>query len=580
MRKSKVKLGGNVKQWYNNKRDIQMEKMKKMKQTEEYSSYGNNVDNDNVLRDDNANYSINNIKYEKRDKDLTFYLKCVSLDNAGNIEINNDNLDLDKLKNIILEINPNADIADKFISKLKQGGASLLDTILDSRVEEEYNSFNNFIINNYATFDERTRLENIIDNIGATGIIADITIRGNHLHNLQDFIRENNTAIYTKNINIDLGNSYVFNHNNNVSLSGNNLSYQLQYQHKDYNKNIVEAFQKKFIDNYRDIQNLIDSHKRYINILPDKHKCTINDYTNPNGYRFYAKYFKSNRANWLNIYTGAERDADQNRPIPPENAGYRFCFGDAFLTQIKDYYDRLVNRDEQRPGLNDALNRRLTNHRHPINQLSDFASLLNQNDWNEILNSFETDMNNIIKLAPTTDKEIYCYRGADRHVIENQHDTQPPYNSLQYYQTTRITSFSISFDCAKFFYYSENSKDYMNVLPEACIYRTTIMRGVNLLFIEQLTTCQTEYEFITPSYTAIIDPQGFDNISRSTSILPTLPQYVANHPKNIKYNNINNRFGISGKLYDQIQSMDIIVIGSPPAPLPRPDWYRPDWYQQ
>ena len=583
MRKSKVKLGGirnveTVKQWYNNKRDIQM---KQMKQTEEYSNYGNKEDTEIVHRDNDANYSINNIQYEKqRNKDLTFYLKCVSLDDADNIEINNDNLDLDELKNIILEINPNADISENFISKLKlkKGGASLLDTTLDISVKGEYNLFNNFIINNYATFDERTRLENIIDNIGATGNIADITIRGRNLHNLKTFIQTNNSSNYTKNINIDLGNSYDFNHNNNVPLSGYNLSYQLQYQHKDYNKNIVEAFQKKFIDNHQDIQNLINLHKIYIEqILPDKHKCTINDYTNPNGYRFYAKYFKSNRHNWLDIYTGAAVDADRNRPIQAENPNYQFRFGDAFLTQIKDYYDRLVHRQVQHPRLNDignTLNRRLNNPRHPINHLSDFHTLLNQNDWNEILNSFETDMNNIIKLAPTTDKEIYCYRGADRHVIENQHDTQPPYNSLQYYQTTRITSFSISFDCAKFFYYSENSKDYMNVLPEACIYRTTIMRGVNLLFIEQLTTCQTEYEFITPSYTAIIDPQGFDNISRSTSILPTLPQYVANHPKNIKYNNINNRFGISGKLYDQIQSMDIIVIGSPPAPLPRPDWYR------
>ena len=105
MRKSKVKLGGirnveTVKQWYNNKRDIQM---KQMKQTEEYSNYGNKEDTELVHRDNDANYSINNIQYEKqRNKDLTFYLKCVSLDDADNIEINNDNLDLDELKNIIL----------------------------------------------------------------------------------------------------------------------------------------------------------------------------------------------------------------------------------------------------------------------------------------------------------------------------------------------------------------------------------------------------------------------------------------------------------------------------------------------
>lgn len=547
MRKSKIKLGGNKEdeKLYNNNN----------KQTKDNYEYD---DKDTEI----ANYNKKKIQYNKYNKDLTFYLKEISLDNANDIEINNDYLNLEILNDIILKLYPDANISDKLTSKFKfkKGGASLLDDDVSNRVRDEYNIFNNFIMNR-ATLTQRTRLENIIDNIGATGNITDITIMGSNLTNLRDFIRDNNSSNYQKNININIGNSYVFSSNNDVPCSGTNLSYQLHYQHKDYNKNIVEAFQKNFIDNHQDIQALIRLHNIYISLLPSPYRCTINDYTNPNGYRFYSKYFKSNRPNWLEIYTGIAIDTDRNRHIPAENDTNQFRFGDAFLPQIKEYCDNLQQRRPSTPLIHakleriiPVLNSRLNSARYPIDNLSDFYNILHQDDWNEILKIFEIGLNNIIILAPTIDKEIYCYRGADRHVIENQHSTQPPYSSLQCYQTSRITSFSISFDCAKNFYYSEGSTDYTTVSPEACIYRTTIMRGAKMLFIEQLTTCQTEYEFITPSNTVIIDPYNLR--------LPTLNQYIANHSTNIKYNNIDNRFGISGKLYDQIQSIDIIIIGS------------------
>jgi hypothetical protein len=91
-----------------------------------------------------------------------------------------------------------------------------------------------------------------------------------------------------------------------------------------------------------------------------------------------------------------------------------------------------------------------------------------------------------------------------------------------------------------------------------------------MLFIEPLTTCQYEYEIITPTDTIIVDPLGFDGNSRSSTELPSLNDYLANHTNNIKYNNIYNRYGISGKLYDQIKSLDIIIVGSPPPPPPPP----------
>ena len=94
------------------------------------------------------------------------------------------------------------------------------------------------------------------------------------------------------------------------------------------------------------------------------------------------------------------------------------------------------------------------------------------------------------------------------------------------------------------------------------------MRGSNMLFIESLTTCQAEYEIITPTNTVIVDPQGFDGSSSSSSALPSLVDYINNNG-NLKYNNIENRFGISGKTHDKIKSIDIIIVGTPPQPPPR-----------
>ena len=506
------------------------------------------------------------------DKNLTLYLEPIPLELAKEIEIRNPKFELDIflniVKKIVKKINPNVEQSFPNFFKFVKGGASLLDPDagITEDVNREYNVFNDFI-NNNPDVHERIRLENLIDNIGATGNAADnIIINRRNLPNLQNFIITNRRIDDNpENITINFGQRYDFTRNNIVQ-QGADVYYQLQYNHVGYNKNIVELFQKNFIDNYRNIQSLIARHNAYIATLSVYKKCTINDYTNPNAYRFYSIYFKSGLPNWLDIYKGTAQDPRAVRPILAEVN--QFIFGDAFLRQIQAWNDIFnFSNHTSYNAIKAKIDNRLIDNRKTVHDPSDFNDL-SQDAWNEILILYEHSLHEIIIGAPTSDTEIYCYRGVSRHVIENQSAISDPTVSLQCYYTSRITSFSISFDCADSFYTTYYHYPHDNVPPDACIYRTTIMRGSNMLFIESLTTCQAEYEIITPTNTVIVDPQGFDGDSSSSSALPSLVDYI-NDNRNLKYNNIENRFGISGKTHDRIKSIDIIIVGTPPQPPPR-----------
>ena len=595
MRKNKVKLGGRSTELVANTNDTLISSLDNQEMHQVKSS--NNVTlnakakiiNDQLMEkreqkieDINVKYKakideINNAKHIHQliniiegDKNLTLYLNPIPVKLANKIEIKNAKFDLEIFQNIVKNINPNINF-ENLVSNIFKGGASLLDDAanIDPNVNREYNYFNDFI-NNNPHVPERIRLENIIDNIGATGNAANITINGNNLTNLQEFIIANRIDANQENITIDFGQRYDFIMNNNLALVGNNISYELQYNHVGYNKNIVELFQKNFIDNRANIQRLIDRHNEYIATLSVYEKCTINDYTNPNAYRFYSIYFKSGLPNWLDIYTGYVTDTRAGvRPILAEEQAKKFVFGDAFLRQIQAWNDIFNSAADYTSytAIKAKIDNRLIHNRKTVHDLSDFHDL-SQDAWNEILILYEHSLHEIIIKAPTSDKEIYCYRGVSRHVIENQSAISDPTVSLQCYYTSRITSFSISFDCADSFYTTYYHYTHDNVLPDACIYRTTIMRGSNMLFIESLTTCQAEYEIITPTNTVIVDPQGFDGSSSSSSALPSLVDYINNNG-NLKYNNIENRFGISGKTHDKIKSIDIIIVGTPPQPPPR-----------
>ena len=513
-------------------------------------------------------------------KNNTLYLKCIDAKIAHKIKIKNNSFTIEKLNDIIKNIGIEKKLNNKnlpFLTIKRTGGSSLLSSDNDQQIKEEYSKFTTYIDKLPSNSRQKEDLENIIDSLAYGRGNLDIIIKDDNnndqtLDLLKQFIITNNQSS-DSNITFDMGSKYQLINIDNDALNGQ-IGYTLEYTFRQYNKNIVESFQKKFIENHTNIQALINSHIGYIATLSTKEKCTINDYTNPEAYIFYSKYYKSGDANWLNNYI--------------QNSNQQFEFGDAFLPQIYDYHDEYIKplvageassgrdvRMLENPNyleINTELNNMhsvFKTQRKNINELSWFYDKLIKKDWEKILEKFEFDLNNIIMNAPVAPSNIHCYRGANKHVIENQTAIDNANISLNCYQTSRITSFSISYRAAQNFYYSNGLKNVDTVLQDACLYRTTIMEGANVLFIEPITSCDTEFEIITPSDTVIVDPIGFDpDTQTSTTELSTSAAYILDHKKNIKYNNIDDRTGIYGRHHEKIQSIDIIVVGCPP-PAPR-----------
>jgi len=556
----------------------------------------------------------NLIKPKRNNDDFTFYTKLLP-ENADDLKLQNDVLTLEEL----VKYYPN--IKNDQLNKLFKGGDSLLDSRINDQVKSQYDLYCDYIQSKSDTFirrrdDIRTTCNEFIKNIIQHGnIVIDNPPGGRiELPNLTSFIKSNYTE-HNNNIKIDIGYKYIFNSIDNIQYNyrvGSSVSsimepydyeqdglasYNLEYKYYDYNKNIVESFQKKFIENNQNIQNLIISHMNYIKFnLDARAKYVINDYTNPQGYSFYAKYYKSGLNNWFQIYKGLAPSViipSSGQTIEPEYSNHRFMFGDAFYHQIKQYMDECLipyieatilagNRDIIDQNLltfyDDYRGGRFSfnNRRNTMNEQSHFHNILSQEDWNYIFYMYECELNQIILNAPKTTAPIEVYRGTDRHVFVNQYATDNPNISLNFYLTARPTSFTIDYTIAKSFYLSNSGAiDGYNVKSTACLYRTNILPGCSLLFIEQLTTCTGEYEFIVASNTCIIDPEGFDErTNASSSQLPSSDEYSISSNQNLKYNNIKNSTGIYGTSDDSVKSRDILIIGSLPPPPARPMPFR------
>jgi len=581
-----------------------------------YYDYENNkIIVENIKKQQDKSMDERNlIKPKRNNDDFTFYTKLLP-ENADDLKLQNDVLTLEEL----VKYYPN--IKNDQLNKLFKGGDSLLDSGINDQVKSEYNLYCNYIQSKSDTFirrslDIRTTCNEFIKNIIQHGnIVIDNPPGGRiELPNLTSFIKSNYTE-HNNNIKIDIGYKYKFNSIDDIQYNlreGSSVSsimepydyerdglasYNLEYKYYDYNKNIVESFQKKFIENNQNIQNLIISHMNYINFnLDARAKYVINDYTNPQGYSFYAKYYKSGLNNWFQIYKGlapSVRIPSSGQTIEPEYINHRFMFGDAFYHQIKQYMDECLipyieatilagNRDIIDQNLltfyDDYRGRRFSfnDRRNTMNEQSHFHNILSQEDWNYIFYMYECELNQIILNAPKTTAPIEVYRGTDRHVFVNQYATNNPNISLNFYLTARPTSFTIDYTIAKSFYLSNSGAiDGYNVKSTACLYRTNILPGCSLLFIEQLTTCTGEYEFIVASNTCIIDPEGFDErTNASSSLLPSSHEYSISSNQNLKYNNIKNSTGIYGTSDDSVKSRDILIIGSLPPPPARPMPFR------
>lgn len=336
-----------------------------------------------------------------------------------------------------------------------------------------------------------------------------------------------------------------------------------KYNAHEYNDDIVTDFEKNLIESQDYIKSFMQKQNDAIkDKLTAEERWTIVDYTADIANPFYGCYKSKNFTqasglSWLQLF---------------ELKYNTLNFGNAFLPQILKYIDFILkNKSTHQTTYNkiesvygshnyDDIQIRYINATNTIRGESPFAHVFDINDWEEILKLFEEDINAIIKKMPTPDKPIYCYRGVTRNYINlDAYDATFSDNySLKCYYISRITSLSINFEKAKQFYNMDHSDN-------SCLYRVAIMPGCNMLFISSLSIFPNEYEIILPTYSIVLDAEGWN----SQIDLPVIRSYEGYQRyfneraiNSIKYNNRNNEWGVCGTENDKLKSLDIVIIGS------------------
>ena len=279
-------------------------------------------------------------------------------------------------------------------------------------------------------------------------------------------------------------------HNDKYTLQiTSNNSIDVVYNYYEYNKDIVLAYEINFIENIANIHKYIFQHKIYLQDLSDYDKATIAYFTEESSFKFY-KLFKLNNEKWINICNFQK---------------------DAFLEQIKS----LGYNDGD--GIIDSYN-------------NDSRYILSIEEWRNVLNKFSDDLDRIINNSPPLENNIYCYRGASKHYIND--NISESITSDMVYKFNEQTSFTLIFDVAYKFYMQG-----MGDNSERCIYRTTLMKGSKALFIAPLSTISNEIEILIPS----------------NSVALTNSKKIEDN-----YNNAKNKFDICSS--KQIfKSLDLII---------------------
>jgi|LakMenEpi03Aug12_release.lakeMendotaPanAssembly.Ray.scaffolds.fasta_scaffold00546_60 hypothetical protein len=351
---------------------------------------------------------------------------------------------------------------------------------------------------------------------------------------------------------------------------GNILRYT--YDAYNYNEDIVIDFERKLYENQEYITEFMTKQNDFIdtNLTPGE-RWTIRDYTSYTANPFYGAYKTSKilkTSDWFNRYKVDAKNYIMNfdNAYLPQILKYIKSKREfnALETYINDNLETLVNivSDYGELSLDERYSRDVADVRNKI--------LFTQEDWEKILDIFEEDVNNIIKKMPTPEKPIYCYRGVTYHYVSldawdarvDAMGGNPDY-SLNCYYLSRITSLSLDFDKAKFFYESLDSGRHVN--PDKHLYRAVIMPGCNMLFVSSLSALPEEYEIILPTYSLVLDAKGW-NDQLTTPALKKLDEYQnafnVRTLDRIKYNNRTNVNGICGRKQDKLISSDIVIIGT------------------
>lgn len=433
------------------------------------------------------------------------------------------------------------EITDEFLTLLETNNYTSIILSQFNNIFESYKSTNNGVILNESILLKKESFNNFNINGGATINIKDDDINKdliqycNDIKNgdnedIQNFVEENdnnilkstkylkdiiknNKGTIKKNITISYNPVYDYNNCNKKTTPNNDVETSKEFSYKKYNKDIIEAYEKHFLDNFSKWEKFIEKQKIYIENLSTENKRIIQDYTKPSSFDFY-KLSKSNTAEDITKFNNDPK-----------------LFGDSFYKQINQLYPEKFSKDYQ----NWLLNNRT--HQYSI---SEFKDILSSDEWIKVLNQFIKDIDNIIKEAPIVTEILYCYRGVSNHYIKNG-DYSKSYN-VRIFTSDRLSSYTLDFNIAKNFSYLGDKPTDFN-----CIYRTAIMPFSRILYVAQLSLIPNECEFISPTDSVFIYNVDTDR----NDIIPKE-----------SYNNINNGYGICSKQDDLFYSLDTILFST------------------
>ena len=233
------------------------------------------------------------------------------------------------------------------------------------------------------------------------------------------------------------------------------------YKYYDYNKDLVLAFEKNFIDNIENMNKYIHKQNIYLNSLSYDDKYVIFDYTNKISSSVYKK-FKNNNKEWMEDIKN---------------------IGDAFLPQI---YNVIGNDSNQKlPTIRNSNSKSLFD--------------LDIKTWIKVLNTFTDDLDKIIRKSPKLEDDIYCYKGCANYDYNSGVYNDKDMFILKLFKFTIPipSSFTLSYKVAKYYY------DMKIGFP--ILLRTTIMKGCNALFISNIGDISEKYDFeiVIPSNSII-----------------------------------------------------------------------------
>ena len=329
------------------------------------------------------------------------------------------------------------------------------------------------------------------------------------------------------------------------------------FSHNGYNKDIVQAYEKNFIDNFKNLPNFISKQYDHIATMSLTDKIVINDYTKKSCFHFYLAYaskliskqglgeIMKKDGSWITGYK-----IDQWYDDPHNESPELYGFGDSFFKQIfavikEEKFNKIIKSKLKHSGYVNANVQNITDYwdflkknsierAHP-NSLSIFKDELTDEEWDEVMRKFINDIDTIIAQAPETDNIIYCYRAVSNDYIslrtgDDHINTDGPKiyrNDEGTYINTRIGSLSLNYDSS------------VRYLKGGTMYRAYIMDGVKVLYIPTLSYASDEFEILHASYGIFVDKK-----------------------ENYKcYNNKKNKYGILSYKDDQFNSARVGLAG-------------------